>query len=127
MVVNNSIERLMDLGFSEYEARTYPALLAIQPATAYEIAREAGIPTSKIYQVIGSGKYQVLYCWRKICLKEPARATLLDPTKERGAPYFSRSSVERAGGDRLSRFAASGRYSTFLKPAALKSSTWGLR
>jgi HTH-type transcriptional regulator, sugar sensing transcriptional regulator len=43
----------MELGCSEYESRAYLALLASHPATAYEVAREAGLPTSKIYQVIG--------------------------------------------------------------------------
>lgn len=42
----------MDIGFSEYEARTYVALVGSSPATAYELARIAGIPTSKIYGVL---------------------------------------------------------------------------
>ncbi len=52
MVVNKITERLMALGLTEYEARTYVALLGSNPATAYETAREAAIPTSKIYQVL---------------------------------------------------------------------------
>ena len=52
MVVNNTVEQLQSFGLSEYEARTYLALLGVHPATAYEVAREAGIPTSKIYQVM---------------------------------------------------------------------------
>ncbi|MBN1534532.1 MAG: TrmB family transcriptional regulator [Spirochaetes bacterium] len=47
------VQRLMELGCSEYESRAYLALLTSHPATAYEVAREAGLPTSKIYQVIG--------------------------------------------------------------------------
>lgn len=43
---------LMEIGFSEYEARAYLALLPEYPATAYEVAKRAGLPTSKIYQVL---------------------------------------------------------------------------
>lgn len=45
-------ERLMELGFTEYEARAYIALLEANPVTAYEAAKNAGIPTSKIYEVL---------------------------------------------------------------------------
>ncbi len=40
------------LGFTEYECKAYIALLEENPATAYEIARRSGIPTSKIYETI---------------------------------------------------------------------------
>ncbi len=52
MVVNSTIEKLISLGFSEYEARAYFELVRNNPATAYEIARSSGIPTSKIYEVL---------------------------------------------------------------------------
>ncbi|HBH62160.1 MAG TPA: hypothetical protein DDX85_10580 [Nitrospiraceae bacterium] len=56
LVVNNimkeAIGRLLKLGFSEYEAKAYIALLKENPLTAYEIAKYSGIPTSKIYEVI---------------------------------------------------------------------------
>jgi sugar-specific transcriptional regulator TrmB len=52
MVVNNITEKLVYIGFSEYEARAYVALLGKNPATPYELARVSGIPTSKIYGVI---------------------------------------------------------------------------
>lgn len=52
MVVNKIIQQIMTLGFTEYEARAYVALIKIQPATAYEISRESGIPSSKIYEII---------------------------------------------------------------------------
>lgn len=54
MVVNTALisERLSQLGFSDYEARSYIALLAKNPASAYEIAKSSGIPTSKIYEVL---------------------------------------------------------------------------
>ncbi|MBN1798490.1 MAG: TrmB family transcriptional regulator [Spirochaetales bacterium] len=51
MVVNILVQ-LLELGFSEYEARAYLGLLKHQPATAYEVAKKAGLPTSKIYEVL---------------------------------------------------------------------------
>jgi sugar-specific transcriptional regulator TrmB len=42
----------MALGFTEYEAKAYISLIKTHPATAYEIARESGIPSSKIYEII---------------------------------------------------------------------------
>ena len=45
-------EKLISIGFSEYEAKAYLALLRESPATAYEIAKLSAIPTSKIYEVL---------------------------------------------------------------------------
>lgn len=42
----------METGLAEYEAKAYVALLRKSPLTAYEIAREAGIPTAKVYGVV---------------------------------------------------------------------------
>lgn len=44
--------KLEGLGFSPYEAKAYCALLAKCPATGYEVARQAGIPSSKIYETL---------------------------------------------------------------------------
>jgi sugar-specific transcriptional regulator TrmB len=53
VVVNiESVQKLMSLGFSEYEAKTYISLLSSRSITAYEAAKNAGIPTSKIYEVL---------------------------------------------------------------------------
>ncbi len=53
MVVNNKIiNSLIELGFSNYEAKVYCSLLRQNPATAYEIAKDSFIPTSKIYEVL---------------------------------------------------------------------------
>jgi sugar-specific transcriptional regulator TrmB len=56
MVVNKAMKtalsKLTKLGFSEYEAKAYIALLKENPLTAYEIAKISGIPTSKVYEVI---------------------------------------------------------------------------
>ena len=53
MVVNKEIQSLLvDLGLTEYEARAYVALMGCQPATAYELAKQSGIPSSKIYETV---------------------------------------------------------------------------
>lgn len=52
LVVNISLKNLLTVGLSEYEAKAYTALLENNPATAYEIAKSSGIPTSKVYEVI---------------------------------------------------------------------------
>jgi HTH-type transcriptional regulator, sugar sensing transcriptional regulator len=54
MVVNVSdmSSRLSALGLGEYEAKAYISLLRANPATAYEIARSSGIPTSKVYEAL---------------------------------------------------------------------------
>ena len=43
---------LKDLGFTEYEAKAYLALLRGGPATAYAVARDSGVPRSKVYGVL---------------------------------------------------------------------------
>jgi len=54
MVVNTAelVDLFARLGVSDYEGRVYSALLASNPATAYETAKEAGVPTSKVYEVL---------------------------------------------------------------------------
>jgi sugar-specific transcriptional regulator TrmB len=46
------IQRLQALGFSQYEARVYCALLQKSPANGHEVAKTAGIPTSKVYETL---------------------------------------------------------------------------
>lgn len=45
---------LQSLGFSEHEARAYLALYRLQPATAYEVAKLAGLPKANAYSVLDS-------------------------------------------------------------------------
>ncbi len=53
MVVNSDLTDLFArLGVSENESKVYAALLSANPATAYETAKEAGVPTSKVYEVL---------------------------------------------------------------------------
>ncbi len=50
--MDTATSRLARLGFTSYEAKAYIALLKENPLTAYEIAKNSGIPSSKIYEVI---------------------------------------------------------------------------
>jgi len=51
--VKSVIAKLSELGLSGYEAKAYIALTKEHPLTAYEIAKSSGVPTSKIYEVLG--------------------------------------------------------------------------
>lgn len=51
--MKSMISRLSELGLSGYEAKAYIALTKEHPSTAYEIAKSSGVPTSKIYEVLG--------------------------------------------------------------------------
>ena len=48
----NAVEHLQAVGFSEYEARAYVALVERGPLTGYQLAKESGIPRPNIYPVI---------------------------------------------------------------------------
>ena len=45
---------LRDLGLSEYEARTYRALLRTGPTTAKELSRVSDVPMGRVYDVLNS-------------------------------------------------------------------------
>ena len=45
-------ERLTQLGFSQYEARTYIGLLMSNGATGYSVANETGVPQPKVYETL---------------------------------------------------------------------------
>jgi len=47
------ISDLGALGFTEYEAKVYLALLAHHPATGYQVSKQAGIPRSMVYEALG--------------------------------------------------------------------------
>jgi sugar-specific transcriptional regulator TrmB len=50
--MKKAITHLIQLGLSEYEAKAYVTLLRENPLTAYEIAKNSQIPSSKVYEVI---------------------------------------------------------------------------
>ncbi len=46
------VSLLRQLGFAEYEARTYLALLRQSPLNGYELARASGVPRADVYAVL---------------------------------------------------------------------------
>jgi sugar-specific transcriptional regulator TrmB len=52
-VSSDPIDKLVKIGFSEYEAKAYIALLRESPVTGYQIAKISGVPRSMIYEVVG--------------------------------------------------------------------------
>ncbi|MFS0823174.1 TrmB family transcriptional regulator [Bacillus sp. 1P02SD] len=51
---NNILETLKNLNFTEYEAKAYLTLLEDSPLTGYAVAKNSGVPRSKIYEVLDS-------------------------------------------------------------------------
>lgn len=50
--MRDAYEMLTELGFSDYEARAYCALLDRAPANGYQVAQQSGIPRAKVYECI---------------------------------------------------------------------------
>lgn len=50
----NILETLKNLHFTEYEAKAYLTLLEQSPLTGYAVAKNSGVPRSKIYEVLDS-------------------------------------------------------------------------
>ena len=46
------VDKLKDIGFNTYEAKTYIALLKKYPATGYEVAKFSKIPQSRTYDTL---------------------------------------------------------------------------
>lgn len=46
------VRDLRSLGFGEYEARAYIGLLKCGPATAYEVAKNTGLPRANVYTIL---------------------------------------------------------------------------
>lgn len=75
-------ERLVRLGLTQYEARAYIALLRRDGSTAAEVAKVAGVPRPRIYDVIDSLVARGLVCVRpgrtaKYVATSPGDATSL--------------------------------------------------
>ncbi len=48
----DTLDHLVDLGFSEYEAKAYVALLRESPATGYQVSKTSSVPRSMVYEVL---------------------------------------------------------------------------
>jgi sugar-specific transcriptional regulator TrmB len=47
------ISNLTRIGFTEYEAKVYLALLSSSPATGYQLSKKSGVPRSMVYEALG--------------------------------------------------------------------------
>jgi sugar-specific transcriptional regulator TrmB len=47
------VEQLVGIGFTEYEAKVYLALLREHPATGYLLSKQSGVPRSMVYEALG--------------------------------------------------------------------------
>ena len=52
-IANRVIAALTELGFSQYEARTYAGLIGREPMTGYAIAKDTLVPQPKVYETLG--------------------------------------------------------------------------
>ncbi len=46
------LSKLVQIGFTEYEAKVYLALLSLNPATGYQLSKESGVPRSMVYDAL---------------------------------------------------------------------------
>ena len=65
---------LVRLGFTEYEAKVYLALLRTGPATGYQLSKESGVPRSMVYEALGR-----LSTRGAVLRTDDPRATLYSP------------------------------------------------
>lgn len=49
---SEAVQRLIDLGFSQYEAQAYVGLLGREPLTGYALSNITGIPQPKVYETL---------------------------------------------------------------------------
>ena len=86
--MKNIISQLQNLNFTQYESRAYLSLLEQGNITGYELAKNSGIPASKIYQVLN-----------KLMEKEVILALDSEPVKY--APLPPNEVLSRLKGDYL--------------------------
>lgn len=72
------LKELQGLGFSDYEAKTYIALLLTPNATAYEISKAAGIPKANCYTVLENLRKKVAV---QPVSESPVKYVAIDPKK----------------------------------------------
>lgn len=70
----NLSSSLAAIGFTEYEAKVFVALLQDHPATGYQLSKAAGIPRSMVYEALGR-----LDARGAVLKTEEAKATLYRP------------------------------------------------
>jgi sugar-specific transcriptional regulator TrmB len=76
--MKNILQNLQQLNFTQYESKAYMSLLKQGDVTGYELAKNSGIPASKIYQVLNKliAKEVVI-----VVDSDPARYTPIPPNE----------------------------------------------
>ncbi|MGE7836983.1 TrmB family transcriptional regulator [Viridibacillus arvi] len=46
------IQKMQSLGFNQYEAKAYLALVRLGSASAYQVSKDSGIPRARIYEIL---------------------------------------------------------------------------
>lgn len=90
---------LQELGFTDYEARAYVALLQCQPATAYEVSKLSGLPRANAYNVFESLVKKMAV---QPVSESPVRYVAVDPKTLLGRIAEDTASRCNALADRLS-------------------------
>lgn len=52
-MTDDLLSHLHKIGFTEYEAKVYLALLREHPATGYRLGKQSGVPRSMVYEALG--------------------------------------------------------------------------
>ncbi len=74
--VDDFVRSLLDLGFSQYEARSYVGLVGLEPQTGYGVAKITGVPQPKVYEAL---RKLVSRGVARELAGEPVRFTALPP------------------------------------------------
>jgi HTH-type transcriptional regulator, sugar sensing transcriptional regulator len=73
--IDDFVRTLVDLGFSQYEARCYVGLVGPEPQTGYGVAKITGVPQPKVYEAL-----------RKLASRGAARELAGDPVRFAAVP-----------------------------------------
>ncbi|MEI2690522.1 MAG: helix-turn-helix domain-containing protein [Anaerolineae bacterium] len=91
------LAKLAELGFTEYEAKVYLALLDDYPASGYQISKTAGVPRSMVYEALGRLKL------RGAVLETPDEPRHALPAAAAGRPAGQPRAGSAPAGERAAR------------------------
>lgn len=95
-----TVQRLIEIGLSKYEASAYLALLGHDDSTAVEVADRACVPRQRIYDVLTSLSDKGLII---ISAGRPARHLARPPGIALPAMFQARLRAQAAENDRINR------------------------
>jgi sugar-specific transcriptional regulator TrmB len=95
-----NMQRLLEVGFSRYEALAYLALLGHDDSTAVEVADRASVPRQRVYDVLESLREKEMIFARE---GRPVRHTARPPGQALAAVLAARQREQAAENARLER------------------------